>query len=152
VDDGLRLHPGDARLTHASGLLALDNGDRHRAMADFDRALAADPRLIPALVSRATLAHENGDHTGAIADLDAALAIDQDNPDLLYNRGFVHQEAGHWAAAVRDYTRALAQPGADRDELLRHRGRCHAELGDDTARDADLAAAGSSAGMAELTG
>ena len=141
VEEGLRLHPGDPRLLHARGLLALETGDIERALKDFDLALDADAHLMPALASRAGLAHDVGDHDAAIADLTTALEVDGDNPDLLYNRGYVHQAAGHWDAAVRDYTRAMELPGADRAELLQQRGRCHAELGDVAAHRADLAAA-----------
>jgi tetratricopeptide (TPR) repeat protein len=138
VDEGLVLHSGDARLLHARGLVALERGDRAAALADFDLALAADPHLVPALAGRATMAYEDGDHDAALTDLGTALDVDAGNPDLLYNRGFVYQSAGRWDDAVRDYSAALAQPHADRQELLNQRALCYAKLGDGGAHDADL--------------
>jgi tetratricopeptide (TPR) repeat protein len=129
LDEGLPLHPDDARLLHLRGLLALEEGDPVAARRDFDRALAADAALVPALASRAALAHDTGDLDTATADLTAAIGEDPANPDLLYNRGFVHQSAGRWEAAVEDYTRAIELGGDDRDELLRLRAVCEAELG-----------------------
>lgn len=129
IDMGLRFHPGDPDMLYARGLLALANDDATQARGDFDRALAANGRLVPALVSRAGLAHEAGDHDTAIADLTVAIETDSENPDLLYNRGFVRQAAGLWAEAARDYKRALELPGADAAELRDQLARCHAELG-----------------------
>ena len=71
------------------------------------------------------LAYEAADHASAIRDLTGAIAAAAD-ADLLYNRGLVYAETGQWSAAVSDFTRALDLPGADRPELLRQRGLCHA--------------------------
>ncbi|HEX4225705.1 MAG TPA: tetratricopeptide repeat protein [Pseudonocardiaceae bacterium] len=118
VEAGLRLHPGEARLLHLRGLIALARDERTSARADFDRALTADPGLVAALSSRATLAYELGDYPSALTDLSRALARDGENPDLWYNRGFVHQASGRRDEALRDYRHALELPGADRDELM----------------------------------
>lgn len=141
IEVGLRFHPGDPRLLHARGLLALENGATEQAQRDFNLALDADAHLMPALASRAALAYEAGNYDAAISDLTTALQVNADNPDLLYNRGYVYQMAGHWKAAVHDYTRAMELAGADRAELLHQRGLCHAKLGDTEAYYADLAAA-----------
>ncbi|GAB3463107.1 tetratricopeptide repeat protein [Actinophytocola sediminis] len=127
TEEGLRRHPTEARLLHARGLIAQDTGDLDRARQSFDRALELDTHLLAALASRAVLHHDRGDSQAALADLDLAVNLAPDNPDLLYNRGFLHQEAGRLADAIRDYDAALALPGADRDELSRHRAQCLAE-------------------------
>ncbi|WP_320068268.1 tetratricopeptide repeat protein [Micromonospora sp. RTGN7] len=150
VEEGLLRHPGDARLLHLRGVLAVTDGAEADARRYLDEALAADPALVAALASRAALAFDSGDHERAVADLTAALAVDADNPDLLYNRGFVHEAAGRWAEAVADYSRALDAPGADREELLSRRAHCHAELGDADASRADRAAG--AAGRSNLAG
>ncbi|MFI1196910.1 tetratricopeptide repeat protein [Micromonospora sp. NPDC020750] len=150
VEEGLLRHPGEARLLHLRGVLAVTDGAEADARRYFDDALATDPALVAALASRAALAFDGGDHERATADLTAALAVDADNPDLLYNRGFVHEAAGRWAEAVADYSRALDVPGADREELLSRRARCHAELGDVDASQADRAAG--AAGQSNLAG
>lgn len=129
IDEGLSLHPDDPQLVCARGRLAMDMGDVNQAQQDFGLALRSDARLVAALAGRALIAYEAGDHDAAISDLTLAIEVAAD-PDLLYNRGRVHQEAGRWQAAIDDFTQALELPGADRDELLRQRGLCHAELED----------------------
>jgi tetratricopeptide (TPR) repeat protein len=141
IDEGLRLHPGDARLLHVRGLIALESGDTARARRDFELALDSDPECVPALASRAGLAFDAGDVNAAIDDLTRAVEAAPDDADLWYNRGYAYQTAGRWSAAVDDYTRALELPGADTDELLRQRSACHDELrATATSRPTELAA------------
>jgi len=119
LGEALRWHTGDARLLHARGMVAAERGQHGAAMRDYTAAVAADPALTAALMSRATLHHDAGDLDAALADLATAVSIDAGDPDLLYNLGYVHQRAGRWAEAVDSYTRAMGLPGADEDELRR---------------------------------
>ena len=113
----------DARL-NLVGLL-LETGDLADAREHLDEGLQQWPGHPQLLANRAMLAYEAADHASAIRDLTDAITAAAD-ADLLYNRGLVYAETGQWSAAVSDFTRALDLPGADRPELLRQRGLCHA--------------------------
>jgi tetratricopeptide (TPR) repeat protein len=98
IDEGLRLHPDDARLRYLRGQLEAERGDEAAASHYFDLALEAEPALIAALSARAALRHERGDYTAAAADLRTAIEHDPDNPDLRYNLEIVLEAAGAAAA------------------------------------------------------
>jgi tetratricopeptide (TPR) repeat protein len=128
VQEGLRLRPGDPRLLHADGLVALLCGDVELAEKNFDLALEGDPHLVVALASRAELRFTRGDHRDAVADLTRAMQVDQDVPDLIYNRGYVYEMSGQTSLAMADYERALGLPGADKEELTQRIARCREGL------------------------
>lgn len=144
LDEGLLLHPRDARLLYRRGTLTLASADSDidtdtdptaatlAALADFDSAIDSDPAYVPALAARAGIAFDRGHHESALRDLTQALDATPDDPDLLYNRGFVNQAAERWHDAIDDYTRALKLPGADEAELLQRRAECQ-QAADDTA-------------------
>lgn len=77
----------DAPLLHNLGNACLLRGDFARAAELCRRALAADPRLIPACITLASAEKELGRNHEAIAVLGAALALARDNPDLHWNLG-----------------------------------------------------------------
>lgn len=154
VQEGLLLHPGDARLLYRRGTLTLASGGADAdaaaaALADFDGALESDPAYVPALAARAGLAFDRGDQEAALSDLTRAVEAAPDDPDLLYNRGYVRQAAGRWSDAIDDYTRALALPGADEAELLQRRAECDRATAEGSGRDlADALGRGAPAGAA----
>jgi tetratricopeptide (TPR) repeat protein len=129
AEEGLGLHPEDARLLCLLGQAALACEETDRAAEAVDRAVAADGDLYQAFVARATLHYERGRFDDAVADLDRALAVAGDDPDLLFNRGYAHEAAGRTAEAVQDYTRALELPGADSETLMSRRRECRLRLG-----------------------
>jgi tetratricopeptide (TPR) repeat protein len=124
VRAGLRHTPENARLLCLLGRAARAGGDAPCALIAFDRALAADPALYPALVCRAGLAVEQGRFDDAVADLDRAAELAGDDPVVLVNRGFAHEAAGRPLVAVADYERAMTLPDADLDDLRAGRDRC----------------------------
>jgi tetratricopeptide (TPR) repeat protein len=71
---------------------ALGEGDRDRAIADFDEAIRIDPNHANAFNSRGNAYYAKGDRNRAIADYDRAIAI---NPAL--NTALVRQrrDASH---------------------------------------------------------
>lgn len=100
IDEGLRLHPDEARLFHLRGQLAAQENDIEAALRDFGLALQADPGLVAALAARAALAYERGDHAAAVADLRAAADLDPANSDLQYNLGMALEAAAPNALGV----------------------------------------------------
>lgn len=122
--EGLLIHPGDAELLCAQGLLAMEEGDLGAARLAFDAALDGDSRNAAALANRAVLHAETGDHPAALADLTRAIDVTGDDPDLLFNRGYVHQAAGDLVAATADYRRAAQLPGADQEAIAERLAQC----------------------------
>ena len=57
------------------GTTRLVRGDRRRALADFDRALAVGPVYPEAYNNRGVARHGLGDLAGALADFDRALEL-----------------------------------------------------------------------------
>ena len=60
---------------NSRGLARLRRGELGASIADFDAALALNPRLANALYGRGIAKRRNGDLAGADADLAAAKAI-----------------------------------------------------------------------------
>lgn len=69
--------PGEAEALYQETVAVTDNPGAHMqaARTEFDRALAADPELLTALVARVSVAHELGDDDAALADLDRAGSV-----------------------------------------------------------------------------
>jgi len=86
-----------------------------RALADFDRALALDPRLARGYANRAEVYRVLGQFEKVIADTTEAIRLDP-TPNAFYAiRGFAYERQGDVARARADYNKALALPIKDAD-------------------------------------
>lgn len=118
------------------GSLLLDRGDARRALADFERAVAADPEN--------ALAHANagvanvwlGQLEPAAKALAEARARDPDEVVVANGEGLLDKFAGRCAPAIVHFTRAIALKRGNAF-ALRERALCHATLGDTAAALAD---------------
>ncbi len=99
-------------------LLAAQEGQWERALADFDAALAVAPDNVDTLLLRSDLLGRLGDDTRALADIGRALGIAPANPRLLTARGMVYARRGDRALALADYAAALAVEGHHVDALV----------------------------------
>lgn len=93
---------------------AYDRGDYAVAVAEYTRAIEADPANAQAYNNRAYTYMRREDSAPALADLDEALRLRPDYVNALINRGDIHtfyydlDDAG----AIDDYNHALAlDPG-----------------------------------------
>jgi tetratricopeptide (TPR) repeat protein len=93
----------------ARGLARQQKGDLDGALADYDKAIALDPRNLDTLARRALTKRDKGDWDGALADYNALLALAPDNADAYSNRGYVKQTKGDLDGALADYTEALTR-------------------------------------------
>src|SRR5262249_29766611 len=93
------------------GRLHVMMGQPAKAEADFDRALAAQPRNAQVMASKAVLCMNLRRFDAALALLDAALAVDPAAADILAHRGRLHQVSGRFAKAEADFDAALAVDG-----------------------------------------
>lgn len=90
-------------------------GDHDRAVTEFDKVLALDPRDTDAYVERALSLEALGergraiaDFTAALADAEAALAARPNDAEAHFARGRAFSLIGHHDRAVADLARALA--------------------------------------------
>lgn len=108
VEQAMRFKPGWAEAHNQRGVLLLQRGEHRRALADFDRALALDPKLEPnALLNRAHARIALRLYAEALADLERAAGLMPGNAGVFYARGLAHERLGSRDAAVRDYREAL---------------------------------------------
>ena len=106
---GLLLKPDDPPGYVARGLARLP-GDPNGALADFDTALAIDPRYRHALQDKANVLSESlGKPEAAIAVLDDAVRFHPESVEARIGRGVLLARLGRRAEAHRDGVQALKQ-------------------------------------------
>jgi tetratricopeptide (TPR) repeat protein len=108
-------NPTRARPLINLGVLAADGGDRARASALLDRALALEPDNPEALYNRGRLRLDAGDLAGARDDLGRSVAADATIPRAHINLGIVLLRQNDLAGAEEEFRAALAlDPGDPR--------------------------------------
>jgi eukaryotic-like serine/threonine-protein kinase len=106
--EGLRREPTDAVSWVVRGLARLP-GDPRAALADFDAALALNPRFVSALQNKANVLSEHlGRVEEAIRVLDAAVKLNPGYVKALAGRGVLRARLGRREDALRDAQAALA--------------------------------------------
>jgi len=98
---------GQAGAHVADGLARAWRGDRGGAVADFDRAIAIDPKSGIAYLNRGLARQEDGDEAGALEDLDRAVRYGG-TARAYYNRSLVRRAQGDIRRAAEDEDRAVA--------------------------------------------
>ena len=107
--EGLGRRPNDELSWVVRGLARLDS-DPQGALADFDAALALNPRSKSALQDKAhVLAERLGRTEEAIRSLSLALRYHPDYVDAIAARGVYHARLGRRELALADARAALAQ-------------------------------------------
>jgi serine/threonine protein kinase/Tfp pilus assembly protein PilF len=113
-EEGLRLEPADETSWVARGLARLSS-DPAAALADFERALALNPRSRAALQNKAhVLAEKLNRPEEAIRALDQAVALYPDYVPARGGRGVVLARLGRRDAALEDARGCLARDGRPR--------------------------------------
>ena len=94
---------------HYNRGLAYDKkGDIDRAIDDYSKAIAGNPKLSVAHNDRATLYWRKGEIALALADLDKAIAIDTKNDAAYNNRGNVYYHKRDFDRAIADFGKAIS--------------------------------------------
>jgi tetratricopeptide (TPR) repeat protein len=95
---------------YVSGNNKRDAGDFRGALADFNRAIAINPRYVSAYNNRGFLKTEQlGDPQGALADYNQALEIDPQDAVVYSNRGTLKTEKlKDFRGAMIDFNRSIA--------------------------------------------
>ena len=85
----------------------MDKEDIDRALADFDRAVALDPRRKEIYFNRGFARRRKGDHDGALKDFDNALALDPRFASGHYGRAVVMSDTSELDRAIKEFNRAI---------------------------------------------
>jgi hypothetical protein len=83
-------------------------GDRDKALADYDRAVAIDAKSAAAHLGRGDVLSDKGKHADAIAAYTRAIAIEAENWRPLHARARAHLAAGSAREGLQDAERAVA--------------------------------------------
>ncbi len=107
------------------------------ALADFDKAIALDPKHVNALIYRGETHRQMGNYDKALADLNAAIAIDPKSADAYYARGGTYSITDKRSQAIADYTMAIKLK-PDNAIFYHLRGSCYDLMGKKAEAVADL--------------
>jgi tetratricopeptide (TPR) repeat protein len=89
------------------GLIQAASGRNDAAMADFDAAIAKDPRMASAYITRGAALLHAARYDAARADFNQAIALGTGDLHLAYfNRGEAQEASGNLVAAYHDYRKA----------------------------------------------
>src|SRR5262245_1026324 len=92
-----------AVLSLAMGVTRRETGDLDGALADFNRAIAMDPRSAWAYFGRGTILGEQGKLDEAITDFDRAIELDPQFALAYANRGLARLRRGENYIAKKDF-------------------------------------------------
>jgi tetratricopeptide (TPR) repeat protein len=122
----------------STGLMS--QGDNQGAIADYNQAIAINPRDSEAYKNRGLTKNALGDNQGAIADYNQAIAINPIYSDAYYNRGNAKYQLGDKQGAIADYNQAIAINPRFSDAYS-NRGYAKSQLGDKQGALADYSQA-----------
>jgi tetratricopeptide (TPR) repeat protein len=100
----------DRAATHVNrGILYLGVGEEARALADFNRAIVAEPNLAEAYTQRGLAQLFLHNYQAAVTDISHGLSMNPAPAEpfkAYYNRAVAYEELGNIRAAYADYRRA----------------------------------------------
>lgn len=102
-------------------------GRLDEALADYDRALAMEPRLAEAHYNRGFVLFDLGRHDAAVAAFDKALALRPGDAAALNQKGVALRRLRRWDEAIKSYDAALAA-APDYAQALSNRGCAYHDL------------------------
>jgi Tfp pilus assembly protein PilF len=113
-DDAVRKLPderalGAARTYHNRGYLNMKRGDMQASIADFTRALRADPEYKKAYQNRAFVHMKLGAYPDAMQDANTAIRLYPEDPNNYSLRGVIYLRSGERDKAMNDYEFACQQ-------------------------------------------
>jgi len=84
-----------------------NDGAYDRAIKDFDRAIAADPKYVAAFNNRGLTYRGKGEYDRAIHDFTQAIKLDPKDAFAFNNRGLAYASKGQYDRAIHDYDQAI---------------------------------------------
>ncbi|MGO8690239.1 MAG: tetratricopeptide repeat protein [Thermoguttaceae bacterium] len=99
--------PQDAVGYNNRGFAWYNKGERDKAIADYDQALALDPNLAAAYNNRGLAWNKEGEYDKAMADFNQALALNPTDALAYNNRGNLWRTRGECGKAMADFGKAV---------------------------------------------
>jgi len=121
VDQGLVHASADARLLALGGALALGRGDMAKALAAYDKAVAANPRYLNARVARASILLQLGRLDAAFSDLEQLKKDHPTDPRVNQLRARYFARRGDDRAAREALRETVAAIDTARRDSLKQR-------------------------------
>ena len=90
------------------GIAYESKGEVERAIADYNKAIALDPKFAKAYTNRGIAYKNKGEFDRAIADYNKAIAHDPKFATAYTNRGVAYRKKGEVDRAIADFTKAIA--------------------------------------------
>ena len=84
-----------------------DKGEIDKAIADYDKAIALEPKDAKAYYSRGNTYHNEGEFDLAITDYNRAIELNLETADVYNNRGAIYNSKGEFDLAITDYNKAI---------------------------------------------
>jgi tetratricopeptide (TPR) repeat protein len=122
-----------------AGLAHYQTGNLDAAIAEYDKALAHNPKFVDALMLRGDAYRARGDIDRAIADYSKVINVDAKHAVALAARGAAFETKGLALRAIDDYTRAIKSSKAPVAYFLR--ANAHLTSGDAAAAIKDYTSA-----------
>jgi len=92
---------GESQLKRRSEAAALQS-----ILADYDKAISLNPRLVFAWFNKGNIYYSTGDYTSAIQCYSEAIKTDPEFGQAYFNRGLAYLSAGNKAQAFSDLSNA----------------------------------------------
>ena len=129
-DEALRLDPTRAKLDYsARGGAFARKGELDRAIAEFTRAIEADPSSAQKWFERGDARFKRRDYVHAIADFDETLRLRPGHGAALARRAWAYFQVGDYDRAIVEFSELVGAP-MSRVEAYTFRGRAYAQKGD----------------------
>jgi len=109
----IALTPDHAQARHGRGTALMLEDRNAPALADFNAAVALDPRLAHAFANRGYLLNRLGRFDEAFADLSRALELAPDDDDVRYHAALVELLHGRWREGWAHYEARLTARSLD---------------------------------------
>jgi tetratricopeptide (TPR) repeat protein len=97
---------------------AAASGRADACIADYSKAVAAQPTLVKAYVGRGGCYTQVGNGPAAIHDYDQAIQLSPSDPDLLLKRGAAYESVGNNSSAAADFKKIGQLSSANPDQML----------------------------------
>ena len=120
----------------SEGKRKLKQQDYQGAIAEFDQALASNPKDLNALSGRAEAYYWQDNFEAAIQDFNTVLQLNPDNATFLFYRGTAHGQLGEYQKAIADYNQAILLDPDDAP-TYNNRGNSYGNLGEEQKAIAD---------------
>lgn len=100
------------------GSEAVQKAENPAILRELDLAIELDPRLKPALGSRADIYFQAERYADAIADYERVLAIDPDDTTVLHDEALAKLQSGDGYGAISGFSKAIDKMGGKEDEII----------------------------------